>query len=199
MSKQSKYYLLFKPYGYLSQFTKEHPDHRTLAELCPGIPKDVFPVGRLDKDSEGLLLLTSDRKVNLKLLHPSNQHKRVYLAQVEGLPSSEALQRLKAGPQIKVGKKKYKCLPCDVAMLANEPELPEREPPIRIRKTVPDSWVQLSLQEGKNRQVRKMCAAVGYPVLRLVRHSIEELTLEGLNLGELREVDRRTFYKKLKL
>ncbi|MFK7808428.1 MAG: pseudouridine synthase [Saprospiraceae bacterium] len=195
----SKYYLLYKPYGFLSQFTKEHPDHRTLAELCPDIPKDVFPVGRLDKDSEGLLLLTSDKRVNSKLLHPANQHNRTYLAQVEGIPSPSAIEQLNAGPQIKVGKQKYKCLPCVGALLEKEPELPERDPPIRVRKTVPDSWLQLTLQEGKNRQVRKMCAAVGHPVLRLLRISIEDLTLEGMTLGELREIDKATFYTKLRL
>jgi len=177
MSKRPRYYLLFKPYGYLSQFTKEHPDHKTLAELCVGIPKDVFPVGRLDKDSEGLLLLTSDKNVNARLLNPQFKHNRTYL----------------------VGKSRYDCMPCDVKALSDSPNLPDRNPPIRVRKTVPDTWLELTLREGKNRQVRKMCAAVGHPVLRLLRCSIEGLNLIGMALGELKEVEREAFYELLKL
>ncbi len=199
MAKIARYYLLFKPFGYLSQFTKEHPDHKTLAELCPGIPKDVFPVGRLDKDSEGLLLLTSDRTVNARLLNPTFKHNRTYLVQVEGVPTEEAVAELEDGPAIKVGKSRYSCLPCVASLLKEIPSLPERNPPIRVRKTVPDSWLQLTLREGKNRQVRKMCAAVGYPVLRLLRFSIEELSIEEMSLGELKEVDRAFFYECLKL
>lgn len=199
MKNTSRYYLLYKPFGYLSQFTKEHPDHKTLAELCPGIPKDVFPVGRLDKDSEGLLLLTSDRTVNARLLNPTFKHDRTYLAQVEGTPTQDTIEELEEGPDIKVGKSKYQCLPCVASLLEEEPQLPERDPPIRVRKTVADSWIQLTLREGKNRQVRKMCSAVGFPVLRLVRISIEGLTVTDMNPGELKEIDRDLFYQKLHL
>jgi len=199
MNNTARYYLLFKPFGYLSQFTKEHPSHKTLAELCVGIPRDVFPVGRLDKDSEGLLLLTSDRNVNARLLNPNFKHNRTYLVQVEGIPTKEAIEELEEGPQIKVGKKRYNCLPCDASLLEESPELPERDPPIRVRKTVPDRWIRLTLREGKNRQVRKMCAAIGFPVLRLLRESIEGLNLDEMALGELREIDRASFYDRLKL
>ena len=198
MSKFS-YYVLFKPYGYLSQFTREQPDHKTLADLCPDLPKDVFPVGRLDKDSEGLLLLTSDSRVNHRLLNPAFQHERTYLAQVEGVPDEVAMHALQDGPAIKVGKSRYKTLPCKATLLAEEPDVPERVPPIRVRKTVPDSWIELTLIEGKNRQVRKMCAAVGYPVLRLMRAGIEDLKLDDMVPGELREISREEFLKRLKL
>ncbi len=193
------YYILFKPFGYLSQFTAEQPEHKTLADLCQGIPKDVFPVGRLDKDSEGLLLLTSDSRINHRLLNPSFQHERTYLVQVEGIPDDAALSALQSGPAIKLGKSRYKTLPCKVKLLTEAPDVPERVPPIRVRKTVPDSWVALTLTEGKNRQVRKMCAAVGYPVLRLLRSSIEGLALGDMQLGELRQVSRDEFMKSLNL
>ncbi len=196
---KNRYYLLFKPYGYLSQFTAEHPGHQILATLCEGIPKDVFPVGRLDKDSEGLLLLTNDRSVNHRLLNPAFQHHRIYLAQVEGIPDENALNRLRQGPVIKVNKAPYKTLGCEATLLMESPELPDRNPPIRFRKTVPDSWIQLRLTEGKNRQVRKMCAAIGHPVLRLVRWAIEAVTIENLELGELKEVTKQELYGKLKL
>jgi 23S rRNA pseudouridine2457 synthase len=199
MSKPYQYYRLFKPFGYLSQFTREQPEHQTLADLCPDLPKDVFPIGRLDQDSEGLLLLSSDPNVNARLLHPSFRHSRTYLAQVEGIPTKEALAALQIGPTITVGKTKHKCLPCIAVLLEKEPDLPERVPPIRVRKSVPDSWIQLTLHEGKNRQVRKMCAAVGYPVLRLVRSHIEGLSLEGLRPGDCIEMERKEFYGKLTL
>lgn len=193
------YYVLFKPYGYLSQFTAEQPEHKTLADLCQGIPKDVFPVGRLDKDSEGLLLLTNDSSVNHRLLNPSFQHERTYLVQVEGIPGEVALSALQSGPAIKVGKSRYKTLPCKAKLLTETPSVPERVPPIRVRKTVPDSWIALTLTEGKNRQVRKMCAAVGFPVLRLLRSGIEGFALEDMELGELKKVSRDEFMRRLKL
>lgn len=193
------YYILFKPYGYLSQFTAEQPDHKTLADLCQGIPKDVFPVGRLDRDSEGLLLLTSDKRINHKLLNPAFQHERTYLVQVEGIPDDAALKQLRSGPEIKVGKSRYKTLPCKAALFNEPPDVPERTPPIRVRKSIPDSWIELTLTEGKNRQVRKMCAAVGYPVLRLLRASIEGIDLGDMKLGELRGIPQTEFFKRLKL
>jgi 23S rRNA pseudouridine2457 synthase len=106
---------------------------------------------------------------------------------------------LEDGPAIKVGKSRHSCLPCVAILLKEAPKFPERNPPIRVRKTVPDSWLQLTLREGKNRQVRKMCAAIGYPVLRLLRTAIEGLNLEEMTLGELKEVDKEFFYEELKL
>ena len=197
--KTFHYYLLYKPYGYLSQFTADHPGQLTLSDCCHGLAKDVFPVGRLDKDSEGLLLLTNDKRVNHRLLDPVYRHNRTYQVQVEGVPTAEALQQLAAGPEIKVNKQWYKSLPCAVRLLEAPPEVPPREPPVRFRKTVPDSWLELTLQEGKNRQVRKMCAAVGYPVLRLIRTQVEGIRLHPLQPGDLVEISQSGFYKKLKL
>jgi 23S rRNA pseudouridine2457 synthase len=182
-----RYFALYKPYGYLSQFTREAPHHRTLADLHP-FPEGVYPVGRLDQDSEGLLLLTDDRRLNQALLHPRRGHERTYLVQVEGIPRQDALTRLATGVTIKVNKKAYRTRPAKVELLTVPPQLAERDPPIRFRKTVPDRWLQLTLTEGKNRQVRKMCAAAGYPVLRLVRYAIESLTLGDLQPGEVREL-----------
>ena len=192
-----QYYVLYKPYGYLSQFSKEHPEHKTLADLCGGIAKDVFPLGRLDKDSEGLLLLTSDRTLNHRLLHPSNKHRRSYLVQVEGIPDAQSLQKLQSGVEISIHKKPYKSLPCKVSLLDAVPDIPPREPPVRFRKTVADRWLRITMVEGKNRQVRKMCAAVGHPVLRLVRERIEGIRLGEMHPGDLLKVDRADFYRCL--
>ncbi len=198
-SKQFRYYLLHKPYGYLSQFTPDHPGQQTLAELCQGILKDVFPVGRLDKDSEGLLLLTNDKRVNHRLLDPAFGHRRTYWAQVEGMPTPEAMQHICNGVVIKVRKAEYTTLPCQAAMLLPPPQVPKREPPIRFRKSIPDTWVEITLTEGKNRQVRRMFAAVGFPVLRLIRTSVEDLQLGDLPKGVLREISQHSFYEQLNL
>ena len=165
-----------KPYGVLSQFTAEHPGQRTLAEF--GFPKKVYPIGRLDADSEGLLLLSDEPKLNEPLIHPRHAHKREYWAQVEQVPTPETLQRLARGVVIQ-GRK---TLPCRVRVL--QPTLPPREPPIRFRKTVPTCWIGLELIEGKNRQVRRMTAAIGHPTLRLVRVRIGGLRLGALAVGE---------------
>ncbi len=193
------YYILNKPFGCLSQFTKEVPSHITLADFCEGIPKDVFPVGRLDKDSEGLLLLTNNKSVNHRLLDPKFKHSRTYLAQVEGIPTEEAIQDLEKGVEIKLKKSTHTTLLAKAKLLDYQPVIPERIPPIRVRKTVPDSWIELTLTEGKNRQVRKMCAKVGFPVLRLVRISIEGMTLGKMLPGDLVEVEESEFMSALKL
>jgi len=183
----------------LSQFTKEHPSHVTLSEFCEGIPKNVFPVGRLDKDSEGLLLLTNNKSVNHRLLDPKFKHSRTYLAQVEGIPTKEAIQNLENGIEIKLKKSTHTTLPAKAKLLDNQPVIPDRNPPIRVRKTIPDSWIELTLIEGKNRQVRKMCAKVGFPVLRLVRISIEDLKLSTMLPGDLVEMSENEFMKALSL
>jgi 23S rRNA pseudouridine2457 synthase len=190
------YYLLHKPYGYLSQFTREAPEHRVLGDLY-AFPKEVYPVGRLDQDSEGLLLLTDDKKLNHLLLDPAYAHRRTYLVQVEGIPTTEALEQLRRGLAIKVGKQSYTTRPARAHLLAQAPTLPERDPPVRFRKTVPDAWLELVLTEGKNRQVRRMCAAVGFPVLRLVRIRIEGLALEGLAPGQVRELSGEEVYRAI--
>jgi 23S rRNA pseudouridine2457 synthase len=188
-----RYFVIYKPFGILSQFSGERETLKELAEF----PKEVYPVGRLDKDSEGLLLITDDKALNNYLLHPTFGHKRTYLVQVEGVPSPEAIQQLEGGVEINVDGKMYKTKKALAQIITEEPLLPERNPPIRFRKSVPDSWIRLSLIEGKNRQVRKMTAAVGYPTLRLVRWSMENLSIEGFDVGEVRELDQEGVYSLL--
>lgn len=182
-----RYFLLYKPFGYLSQFTRESPEHKTLGDLYP-FPKDVYPVGRLDQDSEGLLLLTDDKSLNKKLLDPSFEHERTYWVQVEGVPGEEALDMLRKGVTIRIKGLDYKTRPAQVRLLEQAPPLPERDPPVRFRKSLPTSWLELTLIEGKNRQVRRMCAQAGYPVLRLVRSRIGDWRVEGIGIGEVREL-----------
>jgi len=164
-----------KPYGVLSQFTSEPGSAwRTLAEF--GLPKNVYSLGRLDADSEGLLLLTDEAGLNTRLLNPQHAHRREYWVQVERIPSAAALAQLACG--VKIGD--YSTLPCRAWRLDPPPALPPRDPPVRFRKTVPDAWIALELIEGKNRQVRRMTASVGHPTLRLVRMRIGALTLATL-------------------
>ncbi len=195
----SSYFLVYKPYGYLSQFTKEEPDHVTLADLDFDFPKDVYPVGRLDKDSEGLLLLTDDSDLNHRLLNPKFKHWRSYLVQVEGSINAEAVETLKTGVEIRIKKKNYRTLPATCEVLPYPPALPDRDPPIRFRKNVPTAWIKLTLHEGKNRQVRRMCAGVGFPVLRLVRTEIEKVGIGDLSPGDVREMSRVNIYKALNM
>ncbi len=191
-----RYFAIYKPYGMLSQFTKEG-DHKSLADLFD-FPKDVYPLGRLDTDSEGLLVLSNDKKLNHALLNPSNEHERSYYVQVEGLFNEEARNKLEGGVTITVNGKQYGTLPCAVQLI-NSPGVPERTPPIRVRKTVPDSWIKITLKEGKNRQVRKMTAAVGFPTLRLIRYSLEQLTLDKMLPGDVRELTRFDIYNSLNM
>jgi 23S rRNA pseudouridine2457 synthase len=166
-----------KPYGVLSQFTRDGSGLPTLAEF--GFPPRVYPIGRLDADSEGLLLLSDEAALNERLLHPRHGHRRVYWAQIERIPDADALLRLAQGIRLQ-GRRS---LPCRAWLLDPQPELPPRDPPIRFRKRVPDCWVALELVEGKNRQVRRITAAIGHPTLRLVRVRIGELGLEKLAAG----------------
>ena len=192
------YFVIYKPYGVLSQFTREAPHHRTLADLYD-FPKEVYPVGRLDQDSEGLLLITNDKRLNSQLLDPRWAHERAYWVQVEGVPDEEALTRLNNGVNIRIKKRDYRTRPAKAQMLVPFPTLPDRDPPIRVRKSVPDSWIALRLTEGKNRQVRRMCATVGFPVLRLVRAAIENLTLGDMQPGDVREWEAPDLPRALKL
>lgn len=176
-------YIIYKPYQMLSQFSREVPQHVTLADLDYDFPKDVYPVGRLDADSEGLLLLTNDKSLNQKILNPKRKKPKTYWVQVDGAPDDEALQPIREGLTIRIKKKEYHTLPAEASLL-DPPDLPERVPPIRVRKNIPANWISISLIEGKNRQVRRMCAAIGYPVLRLIRVSIADYTLgEGVLRG----------------
>lgn len=167
-----------KPYGVISQFTPDGSPHRTLAEF--GFPKGVYPIGRLDADSEGLLLLSDEAELNQRLLHPRQAHEREYWVQVERIPSAEALVELSRGVTVQ-GRN---TLPCRAWMLEPQPEVPPREPPIRVRKTVADCWIAMELVEGKNRQVRRMTAAVGHPTLRLMRVRIGQFKLGDLAPGK---------------
>lgn len=183
MKKTLKYFALNKPYGVLSQFT-DKDGRRTLKSLY-NFPKDVYPVGRLDMDSEGLLLLTNDKFLTNYLLNPKNKNEKEYFVQVEGIPTSESLQKLRDGVKIE-GKI---TLPAKVKII-EEPDFPPRIPPIRERKNIPTSWISLTLIEGRNRQVRKMTAAVGFPTLRLVRVRIKNILLGDLKFGEVRELTK---------
>jgi len=160
-----------KPYGVLSQFTPDGSPNRNLSEF--GFPERVYPIGRLDADSEGLLLLSDEAKWNDRLLNPTRRHPREYWAQVERIPVQTALDELAAGVTIKG----HRTLPCRVSFLDPQPDVPPRDPPIRVRKSVPDCWIGLELVEGKNRQVRRMTAAIGHPTLRLIRNRIGSYVL----------------------
>jgi len=166
-----------KPYGVLSQFTRDGSDFRTLAEF--NFPPRVYPIGRLDADSEGLLLLSDEAELNERLLHPQHGHRRVYWAQVERIPPAEGLRKLAKGVLVQ-GRK---TLPCCAWLLKPQPELPPRDPPIRFRKNVPDCWIALELIEGRNRQARRMTAAIGHPTLRLIRVQIGDFELGRLPAG----------------
>ena len=171
-----------KPYGVLSQFTPDGSPNRPLAEF--GFPPGVYPIGRLDADSEGLLLLSDEAALNARLLHPREGHARIYWAQVERIPSPEALAQLEHGVLV-AGRE---TLPCRARLLDPQPIVPPRDPPIRFRKNVPDCWIELELVEGKNRQVRRMTAAVGHPTLRLMRVQIGGFQLNDLPPGKWREL-----------
>lgn len=175
------YFKLHKPFGYLSQFTPDVPGQRTLSDLFKG-PNDVYPVGRLDKDSEGLILLTNDNTLIHKILSPENKVKKYYV-QVEGDISEYAIEKLKSGIDIRINKKLHTTLPAEINKLEKSPDIPDRDPPVRYRKHIPTCWISIGIKEGKNRQIRKMCAAVGFPVLRIYRFSIGPIKLGSLEQG----------------
>lgn len=175
MKKNFKYIAIYKPFNVLSQFTSEDE------KLCLGnylnLKKDIYPVGRLDFDSEGLLLLTNDNYLKNRILSPEFEHKKTYFVQVEGEPNESDLIKFNKGIEIKA-KGKIIITKYARAVIIKEPNLPERNPPIRFRKNTPTTWLSITLTEGKNRQVRKMTAALGFPTLRLIRYSINQLTLD---------------------
>ncbi len=185
--RDGRRYLAFnKPYAVLSQFTQPaEGGKRTLSEF--GFPPGVYSIGRLDYDSEGLLLLSDDPALNNYLLAPDRAHPRTYLVQVDGIPTAAALRRLAEGVEIEGRRTR----PAIAELLPEPPDLPERSVPIRVRKAIPTAWISLTLTEGRNRQVRRMTAAVGYPTLRLVRRAIGALTLDALRLepGRWRPLD----------
>ena len=175
-----RHILFHKPWGVVSQFSGEGP---TLSDYIP--VRDVYPVGRLDKDSEGLVLLTSDGALQHRLTDPRFGHPRTYWVQVEGVPQESALRRLADGLEIQG----YRTLSAEVRLMDGEPPgLLPRDPPIRVRKSIPDRWLELTLREGKNRQVRHMTAAVGHPTLRLIRFAIGAVRMDGLGRGQWRDL-----------
>ena len=175
--------LFNKPMGVLSQFTdvKSPSPRATLSDF--DLPKGVYPAGRLDRDSEGLLVLTDDGRLQAKIAQPKSKTAKVYLVQVEGDPGEDDLDPLRRGVILKDGL----TLPAG-ARLIDPPDLWPRDPPVRFRKSVPDRWIEITLREGRNRQVRRMTAAIGYPTLRLVRWQVGDLTVEHLAPGEWREI-----------
>lgn len=180
-----RYLLFYKPYDVLCQFTDRDPtlpDRSTLKDYI-SVP-NVYAVGRLDRDSEGLLLLTDHGLLQHRLSDPKFAHARTYWVQVERIPDRAALANLRSGVQIQ----DYQTRPAEVLLLETEPELPPRHPPIRFRKNVPTAWLEITLTEGRNRQVRRMTAAIGFPTLRLVRCKIAHLTLMGLEPGQWRDL-----------
>ncbi len=180
--------LFNKPYGVLSQFTDRGPksaggetSRPTLSDYIdvPG----VYPAGRLDKDSEGLLLLTGDGKLQSRIADPKFKMPKTYLVQLEGVPDEARLEQLRQGVRLKDGMTRS----ATVERIA-EPALWPRDPPIRVRKSIPDSWIKLTIREGKNRQVRRMTAAIGHPTLRLVRWSVGDWNIDDIHSGEWREI-----------
>jgi pseudouridine synthase len=181
VSKRSRTIALYKPYGVLCQF-RDASGRPTLAPLVP--IAGIYPAGRLDHDSEGLLLLTDDGRLAHRLTDPRFAHPKTYLVQIERVPEAKALESLRMGVPLRDGITR----PAEVELLETEPLLPDRPVPIRFRKNVPTAWLRLSIKEGRNRQVRRMTAAVGHPTLRLVRVAIGPVTLGGLAPGQWREL-----------
>ncbi|MFY7900421.1 MAG: pseudouridine synthase [Chitinophagaceae bacterium] len=191
----NRYFIIYKPYLVLSQFSVVD-DKQTLQHFFK-LPKNVYPVGRLDFDSEGLLLLTNDASLNHRLLHPQFQHEKEYWAQVEGVPTDQHITQLYKGVSISVDGNPYLTKSCKATLLQDVPELPERNPPIRFRKHIPTTWLSIVVTEGKNRQIRKMTAAIGFPTLRLVRYRIQNMTIQAMQPGEIIELSKKSIYKKL--
>lgn len=185
VSEETKYYILYKPFEILSQFSDEG-NKKGLGSILD-VETDVYPVGRLDADSEGLLLLTNDKSLNHRILDPKYQHERTYYVQVEGDATEGHLNKLNEPMILNIKGKKH-WAQGQQARVIEEPTLPERTPPIRFRKNVPTTWLEVKLKEGKNRQVRRMTAAAGLPALRLVRWGIENLSIEGYTSGQIESV-----------
>ena len=190
-----QYYVVYKPFEVLSQFTSQE-GKRTLKDFFP-VSGDVYPVGRLDLDSEGLLILTNDTTLNHRLLNPRFAHEREYWVQVDGAITPEAIRELESGMTITVDGKPFRTRPCVVRLFETPPVVPPRNPPIRYRAQIPTTWIRMLLTEGKNRQVRKMTGKAGFPTLRLIRYRIEKLNLQGLNPGEMRQLRKDEIYSML--
>ena len=200
-----RYFIANKPYNMICQFTPDYERQRTLANLNFAFSKDVYPIGRLDIDSEGLLLMTNDRKLNHTLLNPQFAHERTYLAQVQETPIEEKLQQFRNGLEVKIEKKLINTLPCqcrvveDLTPFFNGKEVWERDPPPIPSAYKPMSWLEVALIEGKYRQVRRMCAKIEHPCLRLIRVKIANLTLGDLPVNEVLELEHDFVYHQLGL
>ncbi len=181
----------------LSQFTPEN--NKACLKDFFEVPTDVYPVGRLDYDSEGLLLLTNDKSLNHRLLNPSFAHEREYRVQVEGLITNDALHLLASGITIRIDGKPFSTRPGKASRLPENIVIPDRNPPIRFRQNIPTSWIKLVITEGKNRQVRKMTAATGFPTLRLIRYRLAGLTLDAMLPGDMIDMIQNDVYGKLGL
>jgi 23S rRNA pseudouridine2457 synthase len=190
-----RYFIVYKPYKTLSQFTSAL-NKKTLADFF-SVPNDVYAVGRLDEDSEGLLILTNDAKLNHRLLNPLFEHEREYWVQVEGEITDEAVMQMQQGLQLNIKGEVHHTRSSIVSAFDKAPEVAERIPPIRYRASVSTSWIKIILKEGKNRQVRKMTAQVGYPTLRLIRYRIEDIELKNMQPGTMIELSKKSIYKKL--
>jgi 23S rRNA pseudouridine2457 synthase len=193
----NKYFIVHKPFNVLSQFTSED-GKKTLKDFFD-VPSNVYPVGRLDFDSEGLLILTDDKKLNQYLLNPLHLHEREYWVQVEGEITSQAIEKLQQGVPININGRIHQTKKCKAQKFSSPPPVDERKPPIRFRKSIPESWVKIILTEGKNRQVRKMTAYVGFPTLRLIRYRIGKITLEHLHSGEMKMLTQTELYNLLQI
>lgn len=196
MARKLIYFIIHKPFKILSQFSNEG-NNLGLGSVYSDVPKDVYPVGRLDLDSEGLLILTNDKTLNNKLLNPKHNHSRTYWVEVEGDPDEVALKALRAGVDINVNSKLIRTKPAQVGVI--NPSVEERNPPVNYVKHPKRTWLEIKLTEGKNRQVRRMTAKVGHPTLRLIRVGIESLNLEPLKPGEITQISQKAIYKKLNL
>lgn len=189
------YFQIYKPFQVLSQFSAEG-NKQTLIDFFK-VPKDVYPLGRLDYDSEGLLLLTNDKALNHQLLHPKFEHSRSYWVQVDGAIDAMAIDQLQKGVDINIDGKIYHTKKLIAKLFENPPTTIARNPPIRFRKEIPAPWIELILSEGKNRQIRKMTAKIGFPTLRLIRYSIEGLSLNQMQPGEMIALTQQEIYQKL--
>ncbi len=193
----NKYFVVYKPINVLSQFTS-HDGKKTLKDFFD-VPSNVYPVGRLDYDSEGLLILTNDNRLNDYLLNPLHNHEKEYWVQVEGNITPHAITQLQQGVTININGKMYHTKKCMARILHLPIEVAERNPPIRFRKNIPESWLKIILTEGKNRQIRKMTAKTGFPTLRLIRYRIEKITIEKMKPGEMKMLSHTELYNLLQI
>ena len=192
-----KYFVIYKPFNVLSQFTTEH-EKKTLKDFFD-VPAGVYPIGRLDYDSEGLLILSDDKYLNNYLLNPLYEHEREYWVQVEGTITQRAVTDLEQGVSININGRIYLTKKCVAQVIPQPVDLAERDPPIRYRKNIPESWLKIILTEGKNRQVRKMTAKTGFPTLRLIRYRIEKVTIGHLQPGEMKMLSHTELYNLLQI